>query len=637
MQALLQFDVETLCLAAEVTAVLLMVAIAYAPKKVAEQESLPSSDSHWDWEPFLRVFEKAVIGIGRGICCSKESGLEATLKELYQDVPDPWRDRLTGMINAQGMDRLLQLWGERVDAASTPSTLTMFAVQSYEQLMFRRGAMATEQAIRHLGCFLLEQLSGRAILSRYQPNRFLILQFGSDTEAIMRDLNEAIQKVNAPDFFMIKDESVPLMCMSRTLPCNDGSSPPESLVTQLDETITSISGVSQNIGAEMVTPAQVSEPMKAPAASGIETEETLARTTHSTNNTEAETLPSGPLGTTEAEFSNNASKASNGSSEDEAQKTARPAGAQSEDPSGEVRGGNVFAEVDALDKLVGSGAKAIVDDATEQPARTRSNSEPSETDLSSRGSRKSSEVISEEGIDKESTQEVTEEDFSTLFDSLQSPSVSSKAVGLEFSESEDGDAEASPEEMIRQSRALAQKSGMAGAIPMTSSYTDDIEEATTKENIRTLFATVRAATQGEFAKDPSVKSISQENVDELCDVKMSDAIDAFERGLEEPDDDVAGAPTTMALDKSNCDETTGQEDETTGQEYESGQASRGSSTQEADTPESGIGMRVGKGVQPGPDEEILSSKPEKPSLESLDGDHLVSPEEIAKLFAAMRK
>ena len=611
--------------------------IACAPKNAAEQESLPASDSHWDWEPFLRVFEKAVIGIGRGICCSKgsgmeatESGMEAALKELYQDVPDPWRDRLTGMINAQGMDRLLQLWGGRVDAASTPSTITMFAVQSYEQLMFRRGAMATEQAIRHLGGFLLEQLSGRAILSRYQPNRFLILQFGSDTDAMMRELNEAIQRVSAPDFFMIKDESVPLICMSRTLPWNDGSCPPESLVTQLDETITSISGVSQNIGAEMVTPALVSEPMTAPAASGIETEETLAGVIHSTKNTEADTLPSSPPGTTEDEFSNNSSKASNGSSEDDTQKTARPAGAQKEDDSGEAGGGNVFAEFDALDKLIGSGATAIVDDAAEHSGRPRSNSEQSETDLSSEGSRKSPEEISKEGIDEKSTQAVTEEDFSTLFDSLQSPSVSSKAVGLELAGSGDGDAEVSPEEMIRQSRALAQNSAMAGTIPMTSSYTDDIEEATTKENIRTLFATVRAATQGEFAKEPSVKSISQENVDELCDVKISDAIDAFERRLEEPDDDVAGAPTTMALYGTSGDGTTGDE-------YQSGQGSRGSSAQEADIPESGIGERVGNGVQPGPDVEILTSKPEKPSVESLDGDHSVSPEEIAKLFAAMGK
>jgi hypothetical protein len=45
----------------------------------------------------------------------------------------------------------------------------------------------------------------------------------------------------------------------------------------------------------------------------------------------------------------------------------------------------------------------------------------------------------------------------------------------------------------------------------------------------------------------------------------------------------------------------------------------------------------GRGTQPDVDEEAVSSKTREPSVDSLDGDHLVSPEEIAKLFAAMRK
>ena len=627
MQAFLQFDVETLCLAAEVAAVLLIAAIAWTPRSATELGAPASTDSHWDWEPFQRVFEKAVLGIGRGICCSKQSGMESTLKELYQDVPDPWKDRLTGLINAQGMDRLLQLWGDRVDAESTPSTITMFAIQSYEQLMFRRGAMVTEQAIRHLGSFLLEQLSGRAILSRYQPNRFLILQFGSDTESILCELNDAIQKVNSPDFFMIKDESVPLMCMSRTMPLNEGSAAPESLVLHLDETISSISGVTQNIGAEMVTPALPSEPTNSQAALGTAIDEDPAALAHTSSSTGSEMTPSSPLGPAQVELSDASSRASKSSSDDDTDTSARSAVVPSEDDLANGRGNNVFAEVNGLEELVTSGVKAVVDDSSEKPERPRSKSDASETDPSSGASRKPSANNADEGSDEEPLSEVTEEDFSTLFDSLQTPrGSSSKALGFEFSGSEeDADTEASPEEMIRQSRALAQKTGMAGAIPMASSYTDDIEEATTREDIRTLFATVRAATHGEFAKDPGVKAISKDNVDEHCDVKTSDAIDAFERGLQEPEEELPTDPNPRALDVTD------------GQESDGEQVSRGRLAQESDAIESGMKRGPGLGTQPDVDEEAVSSKTREPSVDSLDGDHLVSPEEIAKLFAAMRK
>jgi hypothetical protein len=73
MQAFLQLDLEALCLAAEVAAVLLIAAIAWTPRSDSELGAPASTDSHWDWEPFQRVFEKAVLGIGRGICCSKQS------------------------------------------------------------------------------------------------------------------------------------------------------------------------------------------------------------------------------------------------------------------------------------------------------------------------------------------------------------------------------------------------------------------------------------------------------------------------------------------------------------------------------------------------------------------------------------
>lgn len=625
MQAFLQFDVETLCLAAEVAAVLLIAAIAWTPQKATDRQSPNSLDSHWDWEPFQRVFEKAVIGMGRGICCSPKAGMDSILKELYQDVPDPWKDRLTGMINAQGMDRLLHLWGDRVDAESTPSTITMFAVQSYEQLMFRRGSMVTEQAIRHLGSFLLEQLSGQAILSRYQPNRFLILQFGSDTEMILRELNEAIQKVNAPDFFMIKDESVPLMCMSRTLPLNEGSAAPDSLVLQLDETISSISGVAQNIGAEMVTPDPSLEPKSAKATSGTAGEETPTASTNPSNSDAPETAPSSPLGTAQAEFGNRSAMATQVPSDDDTEKSTRAAVHSNEDGSTTGRSGNVFAEVNGLEELVGSGVKSIVDVDSEKSERPRSKNEPSGIDSISSASRKSSSNSEDEVGDEEPLNEVTEEDFSTLFDSLQTPRSNSNAVGFDLAGSEDVDSEASPEEMIRQSRTLAQKTGMAGAIPMASSYTDDIEEATTKEDIRTLFATVRAATHGEFAKDPGVRGISKENVDELCDVKTSDAIKAFERGLEEPEEELSTDPNSKTIDQAS------------GKEVDSHTALRSTQTRDADTPESGSRRGLGKGAQTDGNEEIPTSKPKEPSVESLDGDHLVSPDEIAKLFAAMRK
>lgn len=621
MQALLQFDVETLCLAAEVAAVLLIAAIAWTPQKTTHSVSSEPSDSHWDWAPFQRVFEKAVIGIGRGICCSPNAGLDSTLKELYQDLPDPWKDRLTGMLNSQGMDRLLQLWGDRVDAESTPSTITMFAVQSYEQLMFRRGAMVTEQAIRHLGAFLLEQLSGRAILSRYQPNRFLIVQFGSDTEEILRELNEAIQKVNSPDFFMIKDESVPLMCLSRTLPLNEGSAAPDSLVLQLDETISSISGVAQNIGVEMVTPAPLSNPASVKNTAESAVADDQAKTGVALDSTESAIQPSNPLGATNAEVNKQSTMAANGPLNDETVKSSRSAVTPNEDGSATGRSNNIFAEISELDELVVSGAKPVVDDASEKPTRTRNSNAPSESDSISGASRKSTSMSDDESVDDEPLNEVTEEDFSTLFDSLQNPSGSSKAVGLELSESQDIGSEASPEELIRQSRALAQKSGTAGTIPMASSYTDDIEEATTKDDIRTLFATVRAATHGEFAKDPSIKSISKDNVDELCDVKTSDAIEAFERGLQEPGEDSdAKPPVDIPSPESDAQiESRNQPDQGTSE------------------PESGLSPRVGNNPKPSSDEEATTSKAKETSVESLDGDHLVSPEEIAKLFAAMRK
>ncbi|MFN7625757.1 MAG: hypothetical protein ACK5PZ_02930, partial [Pirellula sp.] len=66
-------------------------------------------------------------------------------------------------------------------------------------------------------------------------------------------------------------------------------------------------------------------------------------------------------------------------------------------------------------------------------------------------------------------------------------------------------------------------------------------------------------------------------------------------------------------------------------------ASRSRLAHESDSTESGLRKGGGNGATPSVDEATPASKPKEPSVESLDGDHLVSPEEIAKLFAAMRK
>ncbi len=233
MQSWLPTDLETLYMAVESAAVLLILSLAWRPSR-SEPTEPAVAESNCDWGPSQIVYERAIVATGKCLASAYGPLDTQSLQQINANVPLPWRDRWTGLINATGMDRVIGSWSELEGAAAYPSCYALLSWTSYDQTISNHGAMVAEQALRQLADHLNQTLSSRAVVSRYQPNRFLILRFATDLEESNQTFDALLKQLHAPEFFEARGAAIPLTFEFQLWRCRKRVDP-EELIGLLED------------------------------------------------------------------------------------------------------------------------------------------------------------------------------------------------------------------------------------------------------------------------------------------------------------------------------------------------------------------------------------------------------------------
>lgn len=235
MDLLLGLDLDWLCILAEIFAGLLLVSIVWRPGIDDEPNSSPK-ESVVDWESLQSAYIHAATAIGRSLAVRRNFTDEQRLRELQANLPDPYRDGLTGTWNAEGMNRLIQEWSLDLEPQAYPSSYVLLTLSNADHLMERYGMRCGDNAIQKVSELLLESIGGCASISRDQPARFLIHHFGSSLSECMELFAVIEQSLSAHDFFSFHDEAIALECQMNFWFCDRGIET-EQLIRCLEESV----------------------------------------------------------------------------------------------------------------------------------------------------------------------------------------------------------------------------------------------------------------------------------------------------------------------------------------------------------------------------------------------------------------
>ena len=239
-------SIENLSLAAEVIAVLLLLAFAWPPKSIKpESEPLGSAN----WEPAKCYFLQSSLHRGLYLqhwhekqnrspsvsACQDPFTPTATLDEAGRsNVPLPWQDRLTSLINRNGFDAILNAWLAIEPQHRGESCLSMVTLSVYSDLVSNHGAMVTEQVLRSIASQLAVASSSKSLIAKYLPDRFLVLHFSSGVAASFHAMENVQQCISEPGFFKVAGNSISLATLVSIVGL-DGDSSVESRIDELEE------------------------------------------------------------------------------------------------------------------------------------------------------------------------------------------------------------------------------------------------------------------------------------------------------------------------------------------------------------------------------------------------------------------
>lgn len=235
MDFLLKVDLDWLCIAAEIAACLLIFSLAWRPTRASSKVAV-SIASAVDWEPLQCAIAHAVTSTGRSLSLRSNALDEQRLRDLVEILPTPYRDRLTGTWNANGMDRLIQEWSSEAETHAYPSCYVLLTLSNVETLMEQRGASCVEAAVRKVSEQLTESLGSCAVISRYQPSRFLLQVFGKTQTECVDSLSSVSQSIAMEGFFSFHEEFISLQTETNSWFCNRCVGP-EELIQILEEVV----------------------------------------------------------------------------------------------------------------------------------------------------------------------------------------------------------------------------------------------------------------------------------------------------------------------------------------------------------------------------------------------------------------
>ena len=256
--------IENLCIAAEATVVLLLLAFTWRPQKKSEESCANSESGTISWEPAKAAFLQSNLfrGLYLNQLKSKQHGGEshvapiARLLHSEDDspsiVPEPWRDKLTGLLNRTGIDSILHHWISIDPDDRGVSCISMLTITSYAELARVSGAMNTERALRTVAKQVIHDLANSCAIARYQPDRFVVLHFASQMDECHHVMEQLQRTISGQGFFECNGSTVNISCVVTLVDLDDPSelaakmeSLDEGFVKAVDENETILSLVKE--------------------------------------------------------------------------------------------------------------------------------------------------------------------------------------------------------------------------------------------------------------------------------------------------------------------------------------------------------------------------------------------------------
>ena len=231
--------VENLCIAAEVTAAMLLLAFAI-PEKYAKVKS--PSDDEGD-RALLELARRAFLEEKIAQCLSRLALLETSrpdvdcTERLGSEFSDAeklgWLDRVSGAYNRSFLDLFLKRWLALPSENRLGSYLSMVSLKDYSELVRALGPVQVELMLRDLGNRLKNQFADHAIVARLPPDRFLVITFDADPSVGVKCVESASVASTDPNAAP-ETQSKPLALVSSVVALTDELPSFEDAVSQLE-------------------------------------------------------------------------------------------------------------------------------------------------------------------------------------------------------------------------------------------------------------------------------------------------------------------------------------------------------------------------------------------------------------------
>lgn len=213
-------DIESMCIAAEVTLALLLLAFAWPSKREKPRTEELVETGTASWEPVKTLFVGSVISHGISWMERQKSrpseatnpALNSAWSFIKSKCPEPWTDRMTGLLNRPGIDAILDRWLELDASTRTPSCTAMLSLDDYSGLMGTHHTSGIESILKAIANAIDDRVGSYSIVARYQLDRFLILSFGTTQSEFHRSIAQLQKHIASPSLIELDGKQVAAAC-----------------------------------------------------------------------------------------------------------------------------------------------------------------------------------------------------------------------------------------------------------------------------------------------------------------------------------------------------------------------------------------------------------------------------------------
>ncbi len=235
--------VDMLCIAAEITAALLLLAFAIPEKKSTAQADANNEELDRLSARARQFCVDSAVFRGLAILRAPERASFHETEDMAETLRlVGYEDKLTRTANHAFAEAFLTKWLRLPIEHRTGSSLAMIVVDDYSDMLRTKGAMELEAILRKLSEMVKSEFGSTSIISRYQPDRFLILSFDGDIGNAYTDLVALRKKVSE----IVLDETTghgAFDCTNSIVHLGDEDVNLQQAIEDLDE------GINQAIGS----------------------------------------------------------------------------------------------------------------------------------------------------------------------------------------------------------------------------------------------------------------------------------------------------------------------------------------------------------------------------------------------------